>query len=76
MTNSECKGCNYPKDYDCDCEELKQDLEKILDEVVDVAERSKLNVQISAQDGKVKCITWYRGLRGNVCENKFFNLEV
>lgn len=74
--NSECKGCNYPKNYDCDCEELKKELESILDEVAEVAERLKLNVQISAQDGKVTCITWYRDLKGNIVSNDYFNLEV
>ena len=76
MPNNECKACNQPADYGCDCEQLKQELEKIMDDILDVAERLKLNVQFSAQDGKVTCITWYKDLKGNVCENKFFNLEV
>ena len=73
---AECKGCNYPQEYGCDCAELKQELNCILDEVAEVAERLKLNVQISAQDGKVTCITWYKDDHGVICSNDYFKMEV
>lgn len=68
----ECKGCNYE---DCDCQEFKQKLEDLVEEIASLSLSLKLNVNISVNDGKVKCITWYRDAFGNVQENEFFRVE-
>lgn len=68
----ECPACNYNS---CDCQEFKQKLEDLVEGITSLSLTLGLNVNISVNDGKLKCITWYRDPFGNVQENIYFRKE-
>lgn len=69
-----CKGCNNPKG-NCECGELKERLEHLFEECIEVSERLQLNFNISVQNDRAALITWFRGIDGKIDTNKYFNME-
>lgn len=69
-----CKGCNNPKGS-CECDELKEHLEHLFEECIEVSERLQLNFNISVQKDRATLITWFRNVNGNIESNEYFNME-
>lgn len=67
-----CRACGYEE---CNCGELLERFQEIADSVARWAIDSGLNVQISAQDGRINSIAWYRDMRGNVAANEYFSIR-
>lgn len=72
-----CKSCGEltPAEYCRECRDLKSDLEKLLEEAIEVSGQLGLNVVISVDANKATVINWYRDCCGAVQTNEFFNIQ-
>lgn len=70
----ECKGCGYDVET-CNCEELKDRLEYLLEELGSLSNAMGLNFAINVNTESAKVNTWKRGIKG-IITNEYFNLEV
>lgn len=68
------KGCGYDAEI-CDCEEFRDRLEHLLDELGSLSDAMGLNFAINVNSESAKVNTWQRGI-GGIVTNEYFNLEV
>lgn len=70
----ECKGCGYDAEK-CDCEEMRDRLEHMLEELGSLSDAIGLNFAINVNEETAKVVTWRKGVN-RLITNEYFNLEV